>query len=62
MKKCLLLCLIAAASLVSLPGCMTAKGLGQDMQTLGEKIEHKADESMRPTPRPSAGVYVAPPL
>ncbi len=63
MKKTLLLGLAVGAVSLLLSSCMATKGLGQDMQILGEKIEHKADESLAPrTPPPSAGAYVAPPL
>lgn len=62
MKHPLLLGLALCLSSLLLSSCMATKGLGQDMQILGEKIEHKADESMHSTPRPSAGAYVAPPL
>ncbi len=63
MKHTLLLGLALGALSLLLSSCMATKGLGQDMQILGEKIEHKADESIAPrTPPPSAGAYVAPPL
>ncbi|WP_265592867.1 hypothetical protein [Verrucomicrobium sp. BvORR034] len=63
MKKTLLLGLALGAASLLLSSCMATKGLGQDMQILGEKIEHKADESLdHRTPPPSTGVYVAPPL
>lgn len=62
MKKTLLLGLALGAASLLLSSCMATKGLGQDMQILGEKIEHKADESLERTPPPSTGAYVAPPL
>lgn len=62
MKKVLILSLCAAALTLGLTNCMATKGLGQDMQILGNKLEEKADESMGRTPPPSGGAYVAPPL
>ncbi len=40
MKLCLTLLILAAS--LSLGACNTVKGLGQDLQTAGEKIENAA--------------------
>ena len=41
-NRIVLLAVIAVA--VGLAGCNTMQGLGKDMQTVGKKIERKADE------------------
>ena len=41
-NRIVLLAVIAVA--VALAGCNTMQGLGKDMQTVGKKIERKADE------------------
>lgn len=62
MKMRLIVCGAGMLASLLLSSCMASKGLGQDMQILGEKIERKADQDMGATPPPSAGAYVAPPL
>jgi len=42
MKKLCLLVLVAYATMLT--ACRTMEGLGKDVQTLGDKIERKADE------------------
>lgn len=42
MKKLCLLLLVPYATLLT--ACNTMEGLGKDMQTLGNKIERKAEE------------------
>ena len=41
-NRIVLLAVIAVA--VALAGCNTMQGLGKDLQTVGKKIERKADE------------------
>ncbi len=42
------LVLLAAAGAPTLSGCNTMEGLGKDVQTLGNKIEQKADQEKQP--------------
>lgn len=45
MKRLTSLLLLALFSIGSLSACNTVKGAGQDVQKVGEKMEHKADDT-----------------
>ena len=44
MKRVLVAAMLAAFSMVVLSGCNTMKGVGQDVQKAGEKVEDKAQD------------------
>lgn len=48
MKRLLALMLISLFSLGTLSACNTMRGLGQDVQKVGEKVEDKAEDCKDP--------------
>ncbi len=56
--------LLAALGTALSTSCSTTKGFGQDLQKVGNRIEHRADATGGTAPEPapaSTGIYTPPP-